>query len=84
MTIETLTEFFMWGSILGWCVMVLTGLMWLVMKDFGRRMHHKLFGISPQVVDIGIYAYLGLLKVALLVFFFIPWIALLIIGSDEG
>jgi hypothetical protein len=78
MTIETLTTFFMWCTILGMGVLIFSTFMILLLKDVAFKMHGKMFGLSRPAFNTAIYGYLGLMKILVLVFCAIPYIALLI------
>lgn len=48
------------------------------------RVHGKMFGISEHELDLIIYCGLGLLKLFVLVFFFIPWLAIKLVSRKGG
>jgi len=79
MTFEQLTDFFMWCTIIGGGLLVVSSLMCMAMKNLIAKIHGKMFGMSPEVVNPIVYGYIGLFKVLWLVFAVIPWIALLIV-----
>ena len=41
-----------------------------------HRLHGELFGISSHELDVIFYCGIGFLKLLVLVFFFIPWLAI--------
>ena len=84
MTLCELTQFFMWGTILGVGVLLLSTIGWLALRAPGKRLHERIFGISSQTIDITFYAYLALIKACTLVFFIIPWLALLIVDARNS
>ena len=73
-----LEQFFMWGTIVGIAVVAISALAWPATRSIAHRVHGKLFGVSPKVVDIVCYAYLALMKASLVLLFLVPWLALLI------
>ena len=79
MTIEQLTDFFMWCTIIGGGLLMLSTFMCMAMKNMIAKMHSKFFGLSPEAVKPIVYGYIGLFKILWLVFAAIPWIALLIV-----
>lgn len=82
MTIEMLTRFFMWCTILNVAFLVLSFL--IVAFGFGRdfvyRMHSKWFPMPRETFNVVIYSFIGVYKIFVLVFNIVPWIALIIIG----
>lgn len=78
MTIEQLTTFFMWCTILGGGVLVFSSIMCMLFKNPIARLHGKMFGMSPETVKPIVYGYIGLFKILWLVFAVAPYVALLI------
>jgi len=79
MTIQTLTAFFMWCTIINGGLLILASIMTMLMADLAYSMHSKLFNISREAFNIAIYSFLGIYKIAFFIFNLVPWIALLII-----
>ena len=80
MTIETLTVFFKWCSILNLAILYLSWLgLWLC-PDFIYRIHSRWFSVSREAFNNICYAYLGVFKILVIVFSLVPYLALLIIG----
>jgi hypothetical protein len=75
-----LSEFFMWMTIINALIIVLTAVLFLLLKDVAVRIHGKMFGISPEAISIALYGYLGVFKVVFIVFNLVPWLALKIIS----
>lgn len=80
MNIQILTSFFMWCTIINAGLLILATIMIIPAEDLVYRIHSKWFSFSRETFNIVIYSFLGLYKIAILVFNFVPWIALLIIG----
>ena len=80
MDIPTLQSFFMWCTILNLGVLIITGLWLTIGADFVYRLHGRFFTISRQTFDIAIYCWIRLLKILVIVFCIVPWIARSIIG----
>ncbi len=80
MDIQTLTDFFMW------CTIINAGLFsyWVTVctlaPDFDYRMQTRWFPIPSEAFDVAIYAFLGLFKIVFIVFNLVPYLALLIVG----
>ena len=80
MTIQALTAFFMWCTIINAALLILSTIMIIPAQDLVYRMHSKWFSISREAFNVAIYSYLGIFKIAILVFNVVPYVALLIIG----
>ncbi len=80
MTIETLTAFFMWCTIINSGLLVLWTLIFLCAPDLVYRMQRKFFPISKEEFTLVFYGFLGVFKIFVLVFNAVPWVVLLIIG----
>ena len=80
MTIETVTEFFQWCTIIGMGLYIWTAIMTIFAKGFLQSFHQKLFGLSEETFKIAIYAYLGVFKIMLILFVLVPYLALLAMG----
>ena len=79
MTIQMLTAFFMWCTIINGGILIFSSIMIIPAQDLVYRIHSKWFAISRETFNAITYSYLGLFKIAFLVFNLVPWIALLII-----
>ena len=80
MTIEQLTDFFMWASIINIALMVFSTIVIIMVRPMYHRGHAKLFGVEPETINSTMYCYLAGYKMLTLVFFVVPWIALAIIS----
>ncbi|MBT3192901.1 MAG: hypothetical protein HN341_10135 [Verrucomicrobia bacterium] len=80
MTITMLREFFMWCTIINWGVMLLAFLLCSLAQDWVYRMHSRWFPLPRENFNTVLYAFFGLYKLIVMVFCFIPYLALLIIG----
>jgi len=79
MTIETLTAFFMWCTIINFVLMCLTFLICLFAADWAYGIHSKWFPMPRETFNSILYAFLGLYKLLFFIFNLIPYVALLII-----
>lgn len=75
---QTLQMFFMWGTIVGSALVLLSTLGWIGGRRAAQRIHGRIFGISPQMVDLVGYSSIAALKMMVVIFFLIPWIAMLL------
>lgn len=55
----------------------------LLAGDFIHRLHGSMFGLSKHELDLIFYCGMGLLKLLVLVFFFIPWLAIRLMLRGE-
>lgn len=76
MTLEQLSEFFKWMTIINVVVLGLSTILVMILKNVMCRMHGKIFGIKEEAVAIVAYSYLGMCKVVVIVFNIVPYIAL--------
>ena len=80
MTIETLTSFFKWCTILNAAILIYSSLFLCFAPGFVYRIQSKWYPISRETFDIIAYSYLGLFKVLFIVFNLVPYLALVIIA----
>jgi hypothetical protein len=82
MDIQKLTKFFMWCSIINGALLVLSMMGIILGPDFGLSLQSKLFRIPSETLNLVLYLYLGLLKIAWLVFNVTPYLALRVVGKN--
>ncbi len=80
MDIETLTAFFMWCTIVNVIVFAWAAIWFMLAPDFVYRMQTRMFPLPRETFNAIIYGFLALHKLLIIVFGFVPWIALLIVG----
>ena len=57
----------------------------LLMGETIHKLHGPMFGLSKHELDVIFYCGMGLLKLCVLVFFFIPWLAIrLVLRKAKG
>jgi hypothetical protein len=81
MSIETLTAFFMWCTIINGALLVCWTGACLLIPDLVYRTQSRCFPISRETFNAVIYGFLGAFKIVFLVFNLVPFVALLIIGQ---
>lgn len=79
MDIDTVTAFFMWCTILNVGLLALSFLMCALAGNWVYRMHGKWFSIPRETFNTAMYSFIGLLKIFILVFNLVPYVALLIV-----
>ena len=80
MSIQTLTSFFMWCTIINGGLLALWTSMFMLAPDMVYRTQSKWFPIPRETFDMVMYTFLGLFKIVFLVFNAVPYVALLIVG----
>ena len=80
MDIQMLTTFFMWSTIINLGLLIVTFLVCICLSDFSYQMNHRFFSISRETFNIGLFSFLALYKIIVIVFNVVPYIALKIIG----
>ena len=76
MTIDTLTTFLGWCSVINIGVLLFSTLMMIVVRDFAIKLHSSLFGVNPEELPLIYLQYLGNYKIAIIVLNIVPYIAL--------
>ena len=80
MDIQGLTAFFMWCTIINVGLLIFSSVMCIFLSDFIYRMNNKFFSVSREAFNVVLCSFIGLLKIFVIVFNLVPYIALLIIG----
>jgi len=80
MDIVAVKAFFMWCTIINVLLLALSLLVCAYGGDWIYGIHSKWFPISREAFNVAIYSFLGLFKILVLVFNFVPWIACVIAG----
>lgn len=80
MDIPTLTNFFMWCTIINLGVMIYWALICMLAPNLVYRLQSRFFPMPRETFDVVIYSFLGLFKIFFIIFNLVPYLALLIIG----
>ena len=80
MSIEMLTKFFMWCTILNMGLLMFSFLILAFAGDFVYRTHSKWFPMPRETFNVVLYSSIGMYKIIVFVFNVVPWAALAIIG----
>ena len=80
MAVQTLTQFFMWCTIINGALLVLWTIVCIFAPDFVYRMQSRWFPLPRETFNVAIYSFLGLFKIGFLAFNVVPYVALLIVG----
>jgi hypothetical protein len=79
-TINELTVFFGWCSVISMVFLVFAGLSISLFKGFIINVHSKILSIPPSELPILYFKYLANYKVVILIFNLTPYIALKLMG----
>lgn len=79
MDIEQIRDFFLWCLLVNTGIYALTAIAVILFRDFVCMIHKKIFGLDEAAVIKSTQSYLATYKLLITVFFFAPWIAVLII-----
>ncbi|MCS0349816.1 DUF6868 family protein, partial [Vibrio diabolicus] len=80
MDLELITEFFGWCAFINIAFLSLTTVLILTLKKLVFSYHGKLFNLPESKLNEIYFSYLGNYKVATLVFFIVPYLALKIMS----
>ena len=83
MDINMLCVFFMWCTIINVGLLIFMSLIFTFASvtfagEWMYRLHSKLFPMPRETFNVVIYSFLGLYKIALIMFNLVPFVALLI------
>lgn len=79
-TIEQLTEFLGWTSVLVIGYLLIAAVLVVVFKDMIISIHSKFFGIEKSVIELKYFEFLSNFKVVATIFVVLPYLALKIMG----
>ena len=79
-SIDTLTSFLGWCSVINIGVLVFTTIALTIMRGPIASIHSKLFGLNQAELPSAYFQYLGNYKIAVFIFNVAPYIALKIMG----
>ncbi len=80
MDIHTLTEFFMWCTVINGGLLIFWAVMFRLAPDLIYRTQRKWFPGPRETFNVVMYSFLGVFKIFFLVFNVVPYVALLIVG----
>ena len=81
MGMVSLTQFFMWYTVINVAIYVVWVLFVLLEPDFVCRLQTKWIPISRETFNVMMYSFMGAFKVVIIVFCFIPYLSLVIING---
>ena len=75
-SIETLTTFFGWCTVINVVALAITSIMLMLMRNFISGIHGKMFGVNKEDLPLTYVQYLGNYKIAIIVLNIVPYIVL--------
>ena len=81
MNIETLREFFGWCTVINLGLLVFGCVKVVLIRDWASKVHAKMFGIDQASVQTAYFQFFVIYKIAIIVFNFVPYLALRLMGS---
>ena len=73
---EAVSRVLLYGWVFGLVFLVLWFGMYRLLGGFIQRLHGGMFGLSAHELDLIFYCGMGLLKLLVILFLFIPWLAI--------
>jgi hypothetical protein len=80
MTLPEIRDVLLWCSIINFGLLIWWLVMFLVARDWIFRIHSRWFVLSRERFDSIHYSGMAMFKLAIFLFNFVPYIALLIVG----
>ena len=80
MTIELLTEFLGWASVINIGVLLLSTVLVILMRGSISKIHGSLFGLNEADLGRAYFQYIAQYKIAIIVLNIVPYFSLKIIG----
>ncbi len=75
-SIETLTTFLGWCTVINVVALAITSIMLMLMRNFIPGIHGRMFGVNKEDLPLAYVQYLGNYKIAIIVLNIVPYIAL--------
>ena len=79
-SIESLTTFFGWCTVLGCGLLMVSFFMLTAMRGWVSGIHARMFSVQAQDLSMLYLKFMAYMKVAIVIFAFIPWLALKIMA----
>ena len=80
-TLDVLASLLGWTAVINLALLSLVFCFWLAMRRAVYRLHRRWFELEPRQINAILYGLLGGWKLANLLLFVAPWLALKIVGS---
>lgn len=79
-SLETVTAFLGWCSVINIGVLVVAALVIVAMRESMSKMHGSMFGLEQAELSSAYFQYLANYKIAIIIFNLVPYLALRIIS----
>ncbi|MEN8727560.1 MAG: DUF6868 family protein [Sulfurovum sp.] len=79
-TLQTLTEFLGWASVINISILLISSISLILMRESIMRIHSKMFGLDDTHLSRAYFQYLAQYKIAIFIFNLVPYIALKIMS----
>ncbi|MDH5723402.1 MAG: hypothetical protein OEY94_08800 [Alphaproteobacteria bacterium] len=76
MSIESMTTFFGWCSVINIGLLFLTAISLMVMRGFAIKIHSSIFGVNPEDIPAMYFGYIAQYKIAIIILNVVPYFAL--------
>ena len=80
MTIDTLTEFLGWASVINIGILLLSTVLVILMRGWISRLHGSLFGLNEADLGRAYFQYIAQYKIAIIILNIVPYISLKVIS----
>lgn len=80
MSLDLLTAFFMWCTIINGGFLVFIALIYMIIPNLIFKTQQPWFPMSKETFSLVFYAFIGLFKIFYIIFILVPYIALLILA----
>lgn len=80
MNVEFLRTFLLWCTLINYAILIFWFLVFVLARDWMRRLHGKWFHVSDQQFDAIHYAGMAVYKIGIFLFNLVPAVVLFIIG----
>ncbi len=80
LTVKTLRGVLGWTALINYALLVLWFVVFLFAHDWLYHLHEGWFDLSVQTFDTVHYATMAIFELGIILFFLVPWVALLIVG----
>ena len=80
MDVETIRAFFLWCTIVNVALLAYSFLAFVFAGDLVYRIHSRWFPISRDAFNLAIYSLIAIYKILVVVFNFVPYVALSIVA----
>lgn len=80
MTLDQLTAFFGWMTVINYAVLAFMAFWIFLLRDWSAKLHAQLFGVDPSALPQIYFSYIGTFKLLTIFLCLVPYLALRIIA----